>query len=257
MAVSEKAHDRSPLLVRLGRHLRDAREADLRVSVAELARRSNLSSRFLHDVESGKANISIERLALLTEQLGLSLGWLFSQCEVVENKPIVAIVGIRGAGKSTVGPRLAEKLSCAFHELDQLVEQEAGRPLAALFEDRGEAYFHELEARVLGRLVSAGQRLVLAAGGSIVDHPENYRLLRRSAHTVWLKATPQDHWNRVRKQGDTRPMRGRPDALAELTALWERRKRLYQLADVTVDTSHQSVEETVNKIVAQHSARTR
>ena len=89
---------------------------------------------------------------------------------------------------------------------------------------------------------------MIAAGGSIVERPATYGALRKLATTVWLKATPDDHWKRVKKQGDLRPMRGRPDALAELEAMWRRRKRLYEHADKTVDTSRSSVEETAHAI---------
>lgn len=236
---------RSPLLVRLGQEIQASRAEDHGLSVAELARRSDLSARFLHDVEKGLANISIERLARIAKELGTSLTWIFEQCERPPQKSLVALVGIRGAGKSTVGELLARRLGRPFYELDKLVEEAAGASLASLFEDRGDAQLGLLEARVLERLVAEGSNAVLAAGGSIVERRENFRTLRDSADTIWLMAPPKDHWDRVRKQGDSRPMRGRPDALAELGALWERRRRLYQMADKTVDTSRISVKETV------------
>lgn len=236
---------RSPLLTRLGQEIQTSRIEDNSFSVAELARRSDLSARFLHDVEKGLANISIERLARIAKELGTSLTWIFAQCETPPRKSLVALLGIRGAGKSSVGEQLARRLARPFYELDKLVEKEAGASLASLFEDRGDEQLRILEARVLERLVAQGSDAVLAAGGSIVERRDNFRALRDSAETVWLRATPKEHWDRVRKQGDLRPMRGRPDALAELGALWERRRRLYQLADKTVDTSQTSVKETV------------
>jgi XRE family aerobic/anaerobic benzoate catabolism transcriptional regulator len=245
MATREEAPHRSDLLVRLGEMIRYARCEEAMISVAELARRSHLSARFLHDVESGKANISVERLALLAREVGVTLSWLFEHCEPTPHKHLVALMGIRGAGKSTIGPLVAKRLACPFYELDKLVEEEAGASLASLFEDRGEAQLQALEARVLEKLIATRSPAVLAAGGSIVERRDNFRTLRDAADTVWLKALPKEHWDRVRKQGDSRPMRGRPDALAELGALWERRRRLYQLADKTVDTSKSSVKETV------------
>lgn len=250
MARAPEDAPREELLVRLGDLLRNAREGEVMLSVAEVARRSGLSARFIHDLEAGRANVSVVRLAALAKEVGVSLRYLFEHVEDVAPKPILALVGLRGAGKSSVGPQLARRLACPFYELDRLIEEEAGTSLAALFGERNET-LDELEARVLARLEREcvqGSRCVIAAGGSIVERPASYRTLRRIATTVWLRATPQEHWSRVKKQGDLRPMRGRPDALAELEAMWKRRKRLYEHADKTIDTSRSSVEETVTKI---------
>lgn len=245
------------LLQRLGETIRDLRCEQMLISAAELARRSKLSARFLHDVESGRANISVERLALLAQELDVSLSWLFAQCEEAPRKHLFALLGIRGAGKSSVGPLVAKRLDCEFYELDKLVEEEGGASLASLFEDRSDAQLRVLEARVLEKLVAARVPAVLAVGGSIVERRDSFRSLRAAADTIWLKAKPKEHWDRVRKQGDSRPMRGRPDALAELGVLWERRRRLYQLADKTVDTSGHTVKETALDITAWLEGRQR
>ena len=257
MPPREEPPHRSDLLVRLGGWIRYARCEEAELSVAELARRSNLSARFLHDVENGKANISVERLAVVAKEVGVTLSWLFDQSEPTPKKHLVALMGIRGAGKSTIGPLVAKRLDCPFYELDKLVEEAAGASLASLFEDRGDVQLHALEARVLATLIATRTPAVIAAGGSIVERRDNFRSLRAAADTVWLMAKPKDHWDRVRKQGDSRPMRGRPDALAELGALWERRRRLYQLADKTVDTSGLTVKETVVEVSAWLEGRQR
>lgn len=259
----------SPLLLSLGGLVREFRLDERGLSAVELARRAGLSVRFLHDFEAGRANISVERLADLAAALGVSLSWLFQHCEAPPRRQHVALLGIRGAGKSTVGERLAKTLQCDFFELDALIEQSAGQSLATLF-DEVHTPFAELEMHVLKELerecsfregekytdVHGAQRsarnvsprgAVLATGGSIVDRPESVRTLRRFADTIWLKASPKQHWDRVRKQGDKRPMQGRANARAELEELWNRRRPRYELADLVLDTEHVSVDEVVRE----------
>lgn len=236
------------LLVRLGAEVRAHRTEELDLSAAELARRAGLSVRFLLELEAGRANISVERLADLARAMHLDLSWLFRRCEEPLRRPFVALLGIRGAGKSTVGERLAKRLGCPFYELDGLIEEAAGQSLATLF-DEVRTPFSELEARVLARLeADAAQGAVLAVGGSIVDRPDNLRALRRIADTVWLKAAPKSHWERVRKQGDRRPMQGRADARAELDELWNRRRHRYERADLVIDTDTLDIEPVVERL---------
>jgi XRE family transcriptional regulator, aerobic/anaerobic benzoate catabolism transcriptional regulator len=159
----------------------------------------------------------------------------------------VALLGIRGAGKTTVGARLAERLGVPFVELDALVEQLAGLPLASVFELHGEGYYRRLEQQALLSLL-ARPSFVVATGGSIVTSPDRYALLRRACRTVWLKARPEDHWERVLAQGDGRPMRENPRAMDELRALFESRSPLYAQAHLTVDTGGAGVDEVVAKI---------
>jgi XRE family aerobic/anaerobic benzoate catabolism transcriptional regulator len=162
--------------------------------------------------------------------------------------PTVALLGVRGAGKSTVGPRLAEKLGVPFLELDAQIEEAAGLTLAEVFELHGEAYYRRLERETLARLLSSAGGQVIATGGSLVNDRETFRLLRRGATTVWLKARPEDHWNRVIQQGDQRPMADHPQAMQELRALLAARERQYAEADLTVDTSRASAGQAVAEI---------
>jgi XRE family transcriptional regulator, aerobic/anaerobic benzoate catabolism transcriptional regulator len=165
--------------------------------------------------------------------------------------PVVALLGLRGAGKSTVGPRLARRLALRFVELDAAIEEAAGLSLAEIFELHGESYYRRLERETLMSLLADGEGVVVATGGSIVNDKETYKLLRRRAITVWLRARPEDHWNRVIQQGDQRPMAQHPHAMAELRALLAARERLYAEAEHVIDTSRVDVDAAVEKLARE------
>ena len=162
---------------------------------------------------------------------------------------VVALVGLRGAGKSSIGAAAASQLGIPFVELDELIVREAQMTLSTIFEIHGERYYRGIEREVLRRLLAAGKPMVIATGGSIVTDAETWGLLRSRARTIWLKAAPQDHWSRVVAQGDVRPMRDRPRAMNELQALLNRRQPLYELADQVVDTAGQSPATVVESVV--------
>jgi len=222
------------------------------LSLREAAARSGLSTRFVSEVEAGRANISVLKLATLARVLGTSAGALVTAAEdVATERPglRIALLGMRGAGKSTIGPRLAARLKAPFLELDSLVEQAAGLSLADVFALHGEASYRRLEADVLRRFFREHDRAVLATGGGIVSNEEAFRLLCEQTVTVWLRADPEDHWNRVVRQGDLRPMAGRPAARDELRRLLDARRPLYARARHQIDTSRASVTESVRRIV--------
>jgi len=239
------AGDRAAL-ADLGRAVRGLR-AELGLSRSELAARCGLSLRFLAQLESGEGNISYLRLRRVAEALETDAASLVRGAERRARRPL-ALLGMRGAGKSTVGRMLAGRLGVSLLELDELVEAEAGMELARMFELQGEAFYRHLELEALARFFAEGERAVLATGGGIVTEPETYDLLRRRAYTVWLKASPRDHWNRVMAQGDLRPMHDHPDAMSELERLWSDRARRYAAADLVVETSRRTVEEVVQAI---------
>lgn len=218
----------------------------------ELAGHAGISERFLADIETGRANPSLLRLCRLAEALGLSVTGLLSSSpppSAPARSRVVSLLGLRGAGKSTVGAALAQRLGCPFVELDARVEQRAGASLAELFEMHGEVYYRRLEREVLESILrEAGDSLVLATGGGIVTERETFALLERQTHTVWLRAEPEDHWTRVVAQGDTRPMADDDRAFANLCAILAERERLYQQADYVVDTSRRSVADIVDEL---------
>jgi XRE family aerobic/anaerobic benzoate catabolism transcriptional regulator len=171
-----------------------------------------------------------------------------------ESRPeptVIALVGLRGAGKSTVGPLLAEALGRTFVELDEQIQELSGLAVSEIFEMHGEDYYRDAERRALTQLLAAGAPLVVAVSGGAVTDPALLSLLRERTLLVWLQATPQQHMQRVLSQGDRRPMADRPDAMAELRTLLRARHPLYAQARLTVDTSRATPEACVARLVAQ------
>lgn len=258
------------------RHLRTERG----LTIKDLADKAGLSSRFLGEVERGRANPSLHSLQELAGALEVHLFCLLQEGSVpspvhaelhrrlgsltgpdaealldavdrrVGTRRPVALLGLRGAGKSTIGQLLAERTGRPFLETDRLVEREAGMPLASIFELHGEDHYRELERGVLESVLedAADPPPVLEVSGGVVTVPETFELLRRRALTLWLKASPQDHWDRVVAQGDRRPMGGRDRARAELEELYQRRSPLYARAAATVETSGKSPAEVCDEV---------
>jgi XRE family aerobic/anaerobic benzoate catabolism transcriptional regulator len=216
-----------------------------------LAEQSGVSERFLAQLEAGDGNISLRRFAEVARALGTTPSALLAPAESPHAEKPVALLGVRGAGKSTVGTALAKQLGARFFELDREIELAAGLPLAQIFELHGEAYYRRVEREVLTRLLATPAASVIATGGSIVNDPTSFALLRARAHTIWLRARPEDHWNRVVAQGDQRPMAENPHAFEELRALLAARGKLYARADHVVDTSGRTVKQVVAD-VAEH-----
>ena len=254
----------------VGRKIRALREAR-GWSRAELCGRAGISVRFLAEVETGEANLSLLRLLELATALGVSvvslvagLGPVRDEAEILASlsddqraralraaRPPekVALVGLRGAGKSTVGSMAAQMLGLPFIELDALIEGKAGMHLTEIFEFHGPSRYRELEMRVLSTLLERPGGAVIASGGSVVTSSDAWSLLRGGTRTVWLRATPEEHLVRVERQGDFRPMRGRVDALADLKEILQRREALYAQSEKTIETSEKSVAEVVEELL--------
>jgi len=220
------------------------------LSRRELQAASGLSTRYLALLEAGDANISLRRLDELARALELPLVQLLGPVPG-DDSPRVALLGLRGAGKSTIGPEVARRLQVPFVELDGLIEEAAGLPMPQVFEIHGERYFRRLERETLRRFLVEAGPFVLATGGGLVTEPETFALVQESCTTVWLSARPEDHYDRVLAQGDERPMAGNPHAMAELQALLAARRALYEQAEVSVDTSALPVETAVDAITAR------
>jgi XRE family transcriptional regulator, aerobic/anaerobic benzoate catabolism transcriptional regulator len=249
MSVHYNAFMQERLLAALGRAVR-ARRLARELTLVELAERSGLSPRFVAQLEAGEGNIAVGRLAALAEALGVRGSELLRAAEpsgVGERR--VALIGLRGAGKSSVGERLAGRLGVPFVELDRRVEADAGMSLAEVFELQGEAFYRRLEREALRRVLHDHEGVVIATGGSLVGDPESWELLQRETRTLWLKAKPEEHMLRVQAQGDERPMKNRPSAMAELKALYRARAPLYAQAELCVDTSDQALDAVVAECV--------
>lgn len=243
----------SPLLAALGQRVRSMRE--LRGwTRADLSQRSGVSQRFLARVEAGDGNLSLLRLEELCRALDTTPGAVLRP--VAPASPLVALVGLRGAGKSTIGPLLAARLGAPFFEMDALIVDASGLPVDQIFELHGERFYRRLEREILSRLASRSVPAVLATAGGVVNEPASWDLLLERATTVWLRARAHDHWTRVVAQGDRRPMAQRPDAMAELRALLAARERYYGQAHIVVDTSGRNPESVVDD-VARAIARRR
>lgn len=240
------------LLRELGHRVR-ARRLQRELSQERLAEIAGLSPRFLSQLESGRGNISIRRLHDLARALEVPLEELV---RTDDDQRVIALIGLRGSGKTTIGRKLARALKRPFVELDRLIEEEAGLGLGEIFALHGEAYYRRLEREVLGRFLSSGRTAVLASGGGVVTDRATFDLLKRGALTVWLKARPEDYLRRVDAQGDRRPMAGRADPLAELRSMLRDREPLYAEAKISIDTTQMTTEEITRAILESASAET-
>jgi XRE family aerobic/anaerobic benzoate catabolism transcriptional regulator len=270
-------------LAALGQRVREVREQRGMVRKA-LSRQAQVSERYLAALEAGEGNASVVLLRRVAAALGvrvvdlLDAGELsaeqrslhrfintlppslhvealqhltraFGQDMAVRRKRIT-LVGLRGAGKTTLGGALGRVLRRSFVELDREIEREAGIPLAEVFLLYGQAGYRRIERRCLERIIQAQESIVLEVGGGIVSEPETYDLLRLNCFTVWVKASPEEHMSRVLAQGDLRPMAGHAEAMEDLRKILASREPLYARADVTLDTSGRSVEESFESLRA-------
>lgn len=237
--------DQARFLEQLGREVRERRRLQ-GLTQSELAERAGLSTRYVAQVEAGLGNLSILRLLDLTKALGVPLHEALCS---EKRQPIVALIGLRGAGKSTVGRELAMRLEWPFVELDEQIEGAVGLSLAEIFAIHGESYYRRVEREVLERFVSESGPTVLATGGSLVTDRATLNLLKKNALTVWLRASPELHLQRVSAQGDRRPMAGRADPLSELKSLLRQREPLYAEADITIDTTDRPASVVVDQVL--------
>jgi XRE family transcriptional regulator, aerobic/anaerobic benzoate catabolism transcriptional regulator len=250
-----------------------------------LARDSGVSERYLAQLETGQGNISILLLRQIAKALDTPVDALvlegpapcvdlvhiteflrrlpaadltqaravlvqhFSNVDQDARRGRIALIGLRGAGKSTIGRMLGHHLDASFVELDRLIEEESGLPLSAIFDLYGQSGFRRLERRCLDHVIERYPRFVLATGGSLVSEPATFERLLTMCFTAWLRATPEDHMLRVIAQGDTRPMADSRESMSDLKRILEVRGPLYAKADVTIDTSGASAEESLRALL--------
>src|SRR5512134_1903440 len=217
-----------------------------------LSQASGVSERYLAQLEAGEGNISVLLLRKVARAMGVPVETLVREDpkdETRASKP-VALLGLRGAGKSTLGARLSESLKLPFVELDREVEKEAGAELGEVFAMYGQEGYRRFERRALERVLAQNGRAVIATGGSLVNDPGTYKLLLERCTCIWLKASPEEHMARVIAQGDMRPFKGRSAALEEIKKLLEDRNRLYSRADATIDTSGKTLKQSLSQLLS-------
>ena len=250
----------------------------------QLAQESGASERYLAQIESGQGNPSVLILKSIAQALDVPIIELLPRAngrpaamthvlDVLARTPVaelpalaelieshaarhvaadrarrIALVGLRGAGKSTLGRRLADELACPFIELDRLVEQDYGARIPDLIEIAGLATFRRYERACLERVIDEHDTAVIATAGGIVSDAETYALLLRRSHTVWVRASPDEHMKRVMEQGDFRPMAQNREAMADLVAILEARRPDYARAQAELDTSGDTIERSFGKL---------
>lgn len=205
-----------------------------------LLRNANDQSPDIGLIQQLLRNMTPQRLAHARELLLRDL-----RDDPQERASRIALVGLRGAGKTTLGEKLAESLDRPFIELDREIEREAGTGLSEIFLLYGQQGYRRYERRCLEQVLASGQACVIATGGSIVSDPSTYDLLLSTCFTIWLRATPEEHMERVIAQGDMRPMAGRAQAMDDLRRILENRTGLYARADATVDTAGKNVRQSL------------
>jgi XRE family aerobic/anaerobic benzoate catabolism transcriptional regulator len=160
----------------------------------------------------------------------------------------IALIGLRGAGKSTLGSMLAADLGVPFVELDKEIEKDAGTDLSEIFSLYGQTGYRRIEKKALERVLRTRPRAVISIGGGVVSEKETYDQLLASCFTVWVKAKPEEHMSRVMAQGDFRAMADNTEAMEDLRRILEAREPLYRKADVHLETSRESVEQSFLKL---------
>jgi XRE family aerobic/anaerobic benzoate catabolism transcriptional regulator len=251
-----------------------------------VAREADVSERHLAQVESGEGNISVLLLQRLAGALNVPLANLFApQTEEPAEKRLIqrflerlpshrledvvfrlmrdfgheekvrrmriALIGLRGAGKSTLGAKLAAEIKARFVELDNEIEKDTGMPLAEIFSLYGQSGYRAIERRTLERVLKEQEHAVISVGGGVVSEKETYDFLLTHCYTVWIKAQPEEHMARVIAQGDLRAMAGSDQAMEDLRRILEAREPLYRKADLWLDTSGNTVEESFAKLKAE------
>jgi XRE family aerobic/anaerobic benzoate catabolism transcriptional regulator len=237
-------------LGRLGERVRAWRNAQ-GMTRRLLAESSGVSERYLAQLEAGRGNISVLLLRRVARAMRVPVAELVRE-EPAARSARIALVGLRGAGKSTLGTKLAQGLGVPFVELDREVEKEAGAKLGEVFALYGQDAFRRFERRALERVLEENERAVIATGGGLVTDPSTYELLLERCFCVWLKTSPQEHMSRVVAQGDLRPFSGRTQgrsaALDEIRRLLAERERLYARAPLALDTSGKTVRQTLQEL---------
>src|SRR4051812_18290755 len=283
--MTEQSDPETSFLEQLGQRVRTMR-ALRGMSRKVLAKVSGISERYIAQLEGGKGNVSIVLLRRVSNAMGAHLEDLIPTSEPAPDWPVIrdlirkathgqiahakdvlsgqgngtsaqrhvafagiALIGLRGAGKSTLGKLLAKKIGWSFVELNKEIEQQNGLSVAEIIALYGQEGFRRMEQAALGQLLARNELMVLATGGGIVSEPLTFDLILSSFYTIWLKAEPEEHMARVRRQGDLRPMADDRSAMAELRNILLSREPLYSRATAVVDTAGLSVDAAAARLI--------
>ena len=244
-APPSHAQQDAAFLSRLGERVRAWRAAH-DTTRKTLALSSGVSERYLAQLEAGQGNVSVLLLRRVARAMGVTVESLVREEQAAAR--CIALIGLRGAGKSTLGKKLAGLQGAAFIELDHEVEKEAGAALGEVFALYGQEAFRRFERRALERVLGEQERAVIAVGGGLVTDPGSYDLLLARCQCIWLRASPEEHMSRVIAQGDLRPFKGRTAALGEIRKLLAGRDKLYSRAGQSIDTSGKSVRQSLAEL---------
>lgn len=271
--------DLDSFVATVGTRVRAARK-ETGISRRILSERSGVSQRYLALLENGGGNISIVLLYKVANALDHPLSWfiagdenhavdnelqqLFSAADATTRQQVLALlgqdangnkkqqriclIGLRGAGKSTFGAAIGESLGLPFIELNREIELLSGFSVAELMNLYGQEGYRRLERQAIEKIIETVDSAVIAAAGGVVSEPATYQLLLSCFHTVWLKASAEEHMQRVMQQGDDRPMADNPSAMAELESILVDREALYAQADRMLDTSNKSIGQTSREL---------
>ncbi|EEB83588.1 helix-turn-helix transcriptional regulator [Roseobacter sp. GAI101] len=269
------------LIQRLAVRVREARKAR-GLPRRVLSEMSGVSPRYLAQLEAGEGNISVILLQRVAQALDLRVEMLlaerpplnrdvervaslFSNASLDVQQQVrsllspqspamlragrICLIGLRGAGKSTLGKLAGAALDLPFVELNKEIEAESDMPLAEVMALYGQEGYREMEAEALERVSATHDRMILAVAGGIVAEPTTYARLLQRFHTVWIHTSPAEYMQRVRAQGDVRPMEGNPAAMTQLKNLLDTRTPLYERADAQINTSNRPVKTSLNDLL--------
>jgi len=270
------------LLESVGRKVRALR-AGRGMTRKMLASDSDVSERYLAQLEQGKGNISIGLLqrvasALRTDITDLlrtgneitaehvlinelvqgldgddqhrALQMLYQNFTAIQDCNRIALVGMRGAGKTSLGSRLAEHLDVPFVQLVTEIEKLAGMPVAEILSLSGQDGYRRLEEKALLDVLARLEKCVIEAGGSIVSESSVFNVLLTTCQVIWIKALPEEHMQRVIDQGDMRPIESNDHAMADLRRILDAREPFYAQAHAVIDTAGKGLEESFRQLTS-------
>src|ERR1700759_2022517 len=281
--MNDESDPETAFLEQLGQRVRNMR-ALRGMSRKVLAKVSGISERYIAQLESGKGNVSIVLLRRVSNAMAAHLEDLIPSGEhtadwavlrdlarkatpqqIAKAKDVlaggnasaqrqmsfagIALIGLRGAGKSTLGRMLAKKIGWSFVELNKEIEAQNGLSGAERIAPYGQEGFRRMGQEARGQLLARKELMVLATGGGIVSEPLTFDLILSSFYTIWLKAEPEEHMARVRSQGDLRPMADDRSAMQELRTILLSREPLYARAAAVVDTAGLSVDHAAARLI--------